>query len=112
MIEDSRVATSYAIEALRVFDHLHFRSVMSDAFAPVHDSVAKPHARTSAKKGAPKKAQATKAAPKVSAASSGTGVVDQLTLRKPTAFSGKAAWFDDFYQAGGQKERDRKLFSR
>ena len=33
MIEDPRVATSYAIEALRVFDHLHFRSVMSDAFA-------------------------------------------------------------------------------
>ncbi len=32
MIEDSRVATSYAIEALRVFDHLHFRTGMSDAF--------------------------------------------------------------------------------
>jgi phosphatidylserine/phosphatidylglycerophosphate/cardiolipin synthase-like enzyme len=28
MIEDARVATSYAIEALRVFDHLHFRSNM------------------------------------------------------------------------------------
>jgi phosphatidylserine/phosphatidylglycerophosphate/cardiolipin synthase-like enzyme len=31
MIEDQRVATSYAIEALRIFDHLHFRSRMKDA---------------------------------------------------------------------------------
>ena len=31
MIEDPRVATSYAIEALRVFDHLHFRSKMQAA---------------------------------------------------------------------------------
>jgi phosphatidylserine/phosphatidylglycerophosphate/cardiolipin synthase-like enzyme len=31
MIEDPRVATSYAIEALRIFDHLHFRSRMQDA---------------------------------------------------------------------------------
>jgi len=31
MIEDPKVATSYAIEALRIFDHLHFRSRMMDA---------------------------------------------------------------------------------
>jgi hypothetical protein len=32
MIEDQRVATAYAIEALRIFDHLHFRQRMtSDA---------------------------------------------------------------------------------
>jgi hypothetical protein len=31
MIEDPRVATSYAIEALRIFDHLHFRSRMQAA---------------------------------------------------------------------------------
>jgi phosphatidylserine/phosphatidylglycerophosphate/cardiolipin synthase-like enzyme len=31
MIEDPRVATSYAIEAIRVFDHLEFRSKMQDA---------------------------------------------------------------------------------
>jgi phosphatidylserine/phosphatidylglycerophosphate/cardiolipin synthase-like enzyme len=31
MIEDCKVATGYAIEALRVFDHLHFRSRMRDA---------------------------------------------------------------------------------
>jgi hypothetical protein len=31
MIEDPKVATSYAIEALRVFDHLHFRSRMENA---------------------------------------------------------------------------------
>jgi phosphatidylserine/phosphatidylglycerophosphate/cardiolipin synthase-like enzyme len=28
MIEDQRIATSYAIEAIRIFDHLHFRSRM------------------------------------------------------------------------------------
>lgn len=33
MIEDPTVATSYAIEALRLFDHLHFRTVMKDATA-------------------------------------------------------------------------------
>src|SRR5207248_3698699 len=31
MIEDQRIATSYAIEALRMFDHLHFRTVMRSA---------------------------------------------------------------------------------
>jgi hypothetical protein len=31
MIEDRRVATGYAIESVRVFDHLHFRTVMKDA---------------------------------------------------------------------------------
>ena len=31
MIEDQRVATVYAIEAIRVFDHLHFRSRMQQA---------------------------------------------------------------------------------
>ncbi|HVG18231.1 MAG TPA: phospholipase D-like domain-containing protein [Blastocatellia bacterium] len=31
MIEDCKVATSYAIEAVRVFDHLHFRTRMKDA---------------------------------------------------------------------------------
>jgi hypothetical protein len=31
MIEDRRVAIGYAIEAVRVFDHLHFRTTMKDA---------------------------------------------------------------------------------
>jgi phosphatidylserine/phosphatidylglycerophosphate/cardiolipin synthase-like enzyme len=31
MIEDQRIATAYAIEALRIFDHLHFRSNMQGA---------------------------------------------------------------------------------
>jgi hypothetical protein len=31
MIEDQRIATGYPIEALRVFDHLHFRSRMKAA---------------------------------------------------------------------------------
>lgn len=31
LIEDPKVATGYALEAVRVFDHLHFRSRMQDA---------------------------------------------------------------------------------
>lgn len=81
MIEDRKIATGYAIEALRIFDHLHFRSRMRDAL-----------------KG-PKKGKAATAA-------------DKLTLRKPTAISGKAAWFEGYYVANSQRERDRKLFSR
>ena len=80
MIEDRKIATGYAIEAFRIFDHLHFRSRMRDAL-----------------KG-PKKGKATAA--------------DKLTLRKPTAISGKAAWFEWYYVANSQRERDRKLFSR
>ncbi len=34
MIEAPKVATSYAIEALRVFDHLHFRTAMKAALEP------------------------------------------------------------------------------
>ena len=33
-IDDPRVATSYAIEAVRVFDHLHFRNRMKEATKP------------------------------------------------------------------------------
>ena len=35
-----------------------------------------------------------------------------MTLKKPTAITGKPAWFSDYYQTGTQKEYDRKLFSR
>lgn len=42
MIEDQRVATSYAIEALRIFDHLHFRSNMQSAGTPTELKLAKP----------------------------------------------------------------------
>lgn len=73
MIEDQRVATSYAIEALRLFDHLQFRTKMQSA--------------SSAK------------------------AAGALTLQKPTAISGKPAWFEKFYVAGSQVENDRKLFS-
>ncbi len=44
MIEDQRVATSYAIEALRIFDHLHFRSKMQGAAAPNSLTLARPPA--------------------------------------------------------------------
>lgn len=73
MIEDPRIATSYAIEALRIFDHLQFRTKMQQASAS-NDSGA-------------------------------------LTLQKPTAVSGKPAWFEKFYVEGSQLENDRKLFS-
>lgn len=84
MIEDCKVATGYAIEAIRMFDHLHFRTRMRDA--------------TKSKKGKKKK--------------NATGEKqDPLTLRKPTAISGKPAWFEPYYVSETQKERDRKLFS-
>jgi PLD-like domain len=73
LIEDPKVATSYAIEALRVFDHLHFRFKMQDA--------------------------------------KDKGSVDALVLEKPTAASGKPAWFEKFYVPGSQAESDRKLFA-
>ena len=76
MIEDPRIATAYAIEALRVFDHLHFRSTMQDA------------------------TELTPAAKKAA-----------LTLRKPRAISGKAAWFEAYYVVGSQKMKDRQLFA-
>lgn len=41
-IRDSRVATSYAIEAIRIFDHLEFRSKMQASEAPQTLTLAKP----------------------------------------------------------------------
>jgi hypothetical protein len=75
MIEDRKIATAYAIEGLRVFDHLHFRSRMREAEKQKKKS-------------------------------------DPIELRKPKAISGKAPWFDPYYVAGSQKERDRQLFAR
>jgi PLD-like domain len=88
MIEDQRVATSYAIEALRIFDHLHFRMRMEDSTGK--KSKTKTKAKTKAKK---------------------TAAADPLVLQKPQAISGKPAWFENFYQDGTQAENDRKLFS-
>jgi phosphatidylserine/phosphatidylglycerophosphate/cardiolipin synthase-like enzyme len=70
MIEDQRVATSYAIEALRFFDHLQFRASRKSAGAPT-----------------------------------------ELKLAKPRT-AGGTGWFDRYYVAGSQLERDRLLFSR
>jgi phosphatidylserine/phosphatidylglycerophosphate/cardiolipin synthase-like enzyme len=78
MIQDPIVATAYAIEAVRLFDHLHFRSKMKDA------------------KVKPKGAKAGDASP--------------LTLAKPTALSGKPAWFERYYRVDSQYLRDRLLF--
>jgi phosphatidylserine/phosphatidylglycerophosphate/cardiolipin synthase-like enzyme len=76
MIEDPRIATAYAIEALRVFDHLHFRSTLQET-----TGLTAPAKRTA------------------------------LTLRKPRAISGKAAWFETYYVVGSQKMKDRQLFA-
>jgi phosphatidylserine/phosphatidylglycerophosphate/cardiolipin synthase-like enzyme len=81
LIEDSRVATAYAIEAVRVFDHLQFRNRMRDAFGRKDDKL------TTAKAPA------------------------AITLRKPTAFSAKPAWFERYYVEASQAERDRILFA-
>ena len=78
MIQDPTVATAYAIEAVRLFDHLHFRSKMSEA------------------KVKPKGAKPADAAP--------------LTLARPTALSGKPAWFERYYRADSQYLHDRLLF--
>jgi phosphatidylserine/phosphatidylglycerophosphate/cardiolipin synthase-like enzyme len=75
LIEDRKIATSYAIEALRIFDHLQFRSLMSEVLEHQEPT-------------------------------------EKLTLRKPTAITGKQAWFEKYYVAGSQREGDRKLFSR
>lgn len=81
LIEDRKVATAYAIEAIRVFDHLQFRHRMYEAElgAKTTEATTKP---------------------------------DPLTLHKPRALSGKAAWFEKYYDCGSQAERDRLLFSR
>jgi len=133
MIEDPRVATSYAIEALRVFDHLHFRTVMSDALAggnggdaksgqgktargkAARTKTAKKTTKGKAKKKTAKKGKTAKNAapnPETATRPSTATAMAALTLQKPTAISGKPAWFTAFYQEGSQKERDRKLFSR
>lgn len=75
MIEDRKIVTACAIEALLVFDHLHFSQHDEAAFA----------LSTTAKK-------------------------DALTLQKPTAISGKPAWFETYYKADSQKMKDRQLF--
>jgi len=79
LIEDRKVAVAYAIEALRVFDHLHFRDRMKAAGIRPRGGRAKR---------------------------------DSLKLRKPRAISGEPAWFEEYYVAGSQKERDRLLFAR
>ncbi|BCJ92295.1 hypothetical protein IZ6_30300 [Terrihabitans soli] len=82
MIEDCKVATAYAIEAVRVFDHLQFRNRMRDTFGKKDNK--------NTKNKAPK----------------------ALTLAKPEAISGRPAWFERFYEEDTQRQRDRLLFSK
>jgi phosphatidylserine/phosphatidylglycerophosphate/cardiolipin synthase-like enzyme len=108
MIEDPRVATSYVIEALRVFDHLHFRTVMSDAFAGANKDGAAAVAKTTRSKAA----VTVPPTPDTATPPNKAVALAALILKKPTAISGKPAWFTDFYKADTQQERDRILFSR
>jgi phosphatidylserine/phosphatidylglycerophosphate/cardiolipin synthase-like enzyme len=86
MIEDRKVAIAYAIEAVRIFDHLHFRVRMRESTA-------------AAPRKKPKTGQPPPPKPR-------------LSLRKPTAINGgEPAWFERYYEPGSQIERDRKLFS-
>jgi phosphatidylserine/phosphatidylglycerophosphate/cardiolipin synthase-like enzyme len=122
MIEDPQVATSYAIEALRVFDHLHFRTIMSDAFAGsgagggsasanAAQKSSKKTKKTAKSKTAKAKTRAS-ASPPAANKRSKAAAMAALTLQKPTAISGKPAWFAQFYKEGTQAAIDRKLFSR
>jgi len=81
LIEDQKVATAYAVQAVLIFDHLHFRDRMRTAFGPKDDKL--------------KKATAP----------------DAITLKKPTAISGKPAWFERYYKPDTQDLRDRTVFS-
>jgi len=42
----------------------------------------------------------------------GKQAAQKLTLDKPAAISGKPAWFEKYYVANSQRERERLLFSR
>jgi phosphatidylserine/phosphatidylglycerophosphate/cardiolipin synthase-like enzyme len=81
-IDDMRVATSYAIEAVRVFDHLHFRDLLKEAKA--------------AKK---KPASATPPRP-------------LTLRKPKKISGDPFAWFDGYYVKNSQRERDRTLFAR
>lgn len=82
MIDDPKIATAYAIEAVRVFDHLQFRNRMRRAFGPQGQRLTKA------------------VTPK------------QITLQKPTMISGAdEAWFQRFYKPDTQAFRDRVVFS-
>lgn len=81
MIEDCKIATAYAIEATRVFDHLQFRNRMRRAFGADDAKLRK------------------------------TAAPQAIALRKPVAISGGKAWFERFYEPATQTCRDRKLFS-
>ena len=81
-IEDRKIAVGYAIEALRVFDHLHFRDLMREA--------------------------GKKPKPAAGQAKQGSLTLRKPTAISGE----KRAWFDDYYVPDSQKERDRMLFAR
>lgn len=104
-IDDPKIATAYAIEALRMFDHLHFRSRMEDVLAGGVGGAGGVEGAAPASVGAVAATNATGAAP------ADRKPPDRLTLKKPRAISGEPAWFEKYYVAGSQAERDRRLFA-
>jgi hypothetical protein len=81
MIEDRRIASAFAIEALRIFDHLHFRSKMQDS------------------------GKAQKAGAKVAKE------FELKLQKPKAISGAKRNWFETAYLPASQKEKDRKLFS-
>ena len=81
MIEDQRIATAFALEALRIFDHLHFRSKMQDS------------------------AKAQKTGATVAAK------FELKLQKPKAISGAKKNWFESAYGSGSQKAKDRVLFS-
>jgi phosphatidylserine/phosphatidylglycerophosphate/cardiolipin synthase-like enzyme len=86
-IRDQRIAVAYMIEALRIFDHYHFR-VAQDEFK--------------------QKQKATAAAGNTGGA--GKKTENQITLVKPPKNPGDKPWWDEYF-TDALKIQDRMLFS-
>jgi hypothetical protein len=81
MIDDPKIATAYAIEAVRVFDHLQFRDRMRGAFG--------------ARSGWPKPLRPNRS----------------RCRSRPRSVAPTRPGFDRFYKPDSQAFRDRAVFS-
>jgi len=84
LIRDRRVATSYMVEAVRIFDHYEFR--LLEQAPPAKKSKKKPKAKTAKKKPKP------------------------LALARPPREKGQQPWWEEDY-SNPRKARDRELFA-
>ena len=97
LIRDRRVAVSYVVEALALFDHYHFRVAQQDA-----QKAKKPskynfrflHGNSGRKSGS----------------YTWTGTKKELVLSKPPRTAGEEAWWAEDY-TDARKIRDRELFA-